>query len=359
MANYRASGASTINMDSITKNWKVDNGIINQANSDETYWDFPESNERLGYYNLLPELKKSIDIVSMYTTGKGYYCPSVNTQIRIKKFIGWGEDTFESICWNLLVQKKVFGDAFAEIIRDEEKQIINLKPLYTGDMRIVCNKKGFIIRYEVRQTQGGNKEFKPYEIFHLVNERIANQIHGTSIVDSVAWVIEAKNEALDTMRKIQRRQLALGYLEYEGDDTAELDKITEKYKQAMNNGWVFAIPKGVIELKQAPANQIITILLEWIRYLDDFSYRALGVPLVLAGGSGGSEGSDKTGFLTFDQVWKKEQRELSADIWNQLGFIIYFEEPASINPEMLSNETKNTSQTRFQPKDATAGVERE
>lgn len=337
-------------------NWQADTGFIDEASGNkESYWDYPKSNERLGYYNLLPELKKSIDILAMYTTGKGWDSGNIKTKVILKNITGWGEDTFESICWNLIVQKKVFGDAFAEIIRTDDGRLVNIKPLYTGDMRVVTNKKGIIIRYEQRTGQEV-KTFKPYEILHLVNERLANQIHGTSVVDSVQWVIQAKNEALDTMRKIQRRMLALGIMTVDSDDSAELSRIKSLYQSAIEDGQMLVMPKDIVELQQMPPNQALPLLLEWIKYLDDFSYRALGVPLVLAGGSGGSEGSDKTGFLTFDQVYLKEQRELEADLWNQCAIKVTFNKPASINPQMLDNQAANTSQTSFIPSEVTGGL---
>ena len=54
---------------------------------------------------------------------------------------GWGEDTFMSILWNMLVIKKIGGDAFAEIIRDEETgRILNIKPLDPSVITIVVDK---------------------------------------------------------------------------------------------------------------------------------------------------------------------------------------------------------------------------
>ena len=161
------------------------------------------------------------------------------------------------------------------------------------------------------------------------------------------------------MRKIMRRQLAMGVLELDTEDETKITGQTTRYQEAVNKGEVLVTVKGLAEIKSSPTNPTIGNLQEWIQYLDDFSYRALGVPLVLAGGSGGSEGSDKTGFLTFDQVWKKEQREYSADLWNQLAIRVEFNKPASINPKVTDSEEKNTSQTSFQPKEGTAGVERE
>lgn len=346
-------------MKTTVKDWSVDSGYIDESSGNkETYWDYPYTSQRLGYYELLPELKRSVDILAIYTVGKGCSSENLMTQSQLENFNGWGEDTFESIMWNMLVQKKVFGDAFCEIVRDGNR-IINLKPLYTGNMKVVTNAKGIITRYEHQVTSKEPTKFKPSDILHICNERLANQIHGTSVVDAVQWTIDAKNEAMDTMRKIQRRALALGVMKVKTNDTNEIATIKAKYQDAVDKGEVLILPDDLADLEQSPPHQTLPLLLDWIKYLDDFSYRALGVPLVLAGGSGGSEGSDKTGFLTFDQVYLKEQRELEADLWNQLAIKVTFNKPASINPEMTLNEEKNTSQTSFIPSETKAKVSRE
>ena len=253
MANKLDANQGTItNMANTVANWKVDSGHIDDAqDSKETYWDYPESNERLGYYQLLPELNKSIGILAMYTTGDGWKADNRTTVI-LENMTGWGEDTFESISWNLLVQKKVFGDAFAEVIRNERGDLINLKPLYTGDMRVFTNRSGIVIRYE--QRTGDIKKFKPSDILHLTNERLANQIHGTSVIDAVKWVIEAKNEAMDTMRKIMRRQLAMGVLELDTEDETKITGQTTRYQEAVNKGEVLVTVKGLAEIKSSPTN---------------------------------------------------------------------------------------------------------
>jgi len=352
--------AAITDMDNTVKDWTPDTGTIDEGSSSgESTWDFPDANRDLGYYQLLPEYKKSNDILGMYTTGAGISSPSNRTKIELQNITGMGEDTIESILWNMVVVKKFAGDSMAEIIRDDDGRLLNLKPLWIGNMKTVLNSSGIIIRYEQTSGDKASIKFPPHKILHMMNDRIANQIHGTSSLDAVKWAMDAKNEALDTMRKVQRRLLATGVLILDVEDATERAQIISKYQDAINSGDVLVFQKGIAEIEQMPANQAIPLLLEWIRYLDDFSYRALGVPLILAGGSGGSEGSDKTGFLTFDQVWKKEQRELAADLWNQMAIRVTFNEPASINPNVTENEGKNTSQTGFQPKEVTATVERE
>ena len=38
-----------------------------------------------------------------------------------------------------------------------------------------------------------NKKFKPEEIFYLCRNRVADEIHGVSLIESLEWIILAKN----------------------------------------------------------------------------------------------------------------------------------------------------------------------
>ena len=70
-----------------------------------------------------------MNALATWSLGRGFETDP-DTQAILDGITGWGEDTFNSILWNMLVTKKVMGDAFAEIIRsDETGEIINIKPL--------------------------------------------------------------------------------------------------------------------------------------------------------------------------------------------------------------------------------------
>ena len=129
------------------------------------------------------------------------------------------------------------------------------------------------------------------------------------------------------------------------------------YAEAVNKGEVLLLPKETGEIQDLAAPQ--TQQLEWIRYLENFFYQALGVPKVILGGSEEfTEASSKIGYLTFEQVYSREVEELKADIFNQLGYRIEINKPASIKNELLQSEGKKGEENRmgFQPNDATAGV---
>lgn len=323
----------------------------------ETWYDFPNASEYLGYYKKIPELKKAIDALAIWTVGKGF---QTNTHTRaIFDFIkGWGEDTIENIFWNLMVQKKVFGDAFAEIIR-ENNQIINIKPLNTADMRIVTNTKGIIIRYEQRTRKKGgyNKRYEPYEILHLSNDRIGNEIHGTSVIESCKWVIDARNEAMTDYRVVlHRNRIPVRIIEIDTDDPTKRNTLINQYEEAIKKGEVLVIPKGTVEFKDESI--AIQDPIAWIQYLEGFFYQAVGIPRVIASSQEYSEASSKVGYLTFEPVYTWEQTQLEADLFSQLGFRVKFNRPPSLGSFMQESESKNTGQTGFQPNEVNVSATR-
>ena len=150
MAELDINKTSRTDLTNSYDDYSVNAQVIDEAGEqNETEWNFPDANTHLGYYKSIPELKKAIDSLSIWTVGKGVQANDFDSVI-IENWKGWGEDTFQSIMENLIVQKKVFGDAFAEIIRNDNGTIINLKPLNPSSMSIIVNDKGMIIRYEQR-----------------------------------------------------------------------------------------------------------------------------------------------------------------------------------------------------------------
>lgn len=364
MADLEVRRAKTTDLNSAVDTFSVSpvttDGVADQK---ETYYDHSKANEYRGYYKTIPEFKTAINGFSTWVIGKGWYTDSRTTAI-LENLTGWGEDTFLSIMWNMIVTKKVQGDAFAEIIRNEDGTLINLKPLDTGTIRIVVDKKGIILRYDQMSKTGSSEvvqSFQPSEMLHLCNDRIEDEIHGTAITESIQWVIDARQEAMHDLRLMIHRSKALGAIEIDTEDETKRDEVIGQVESMINNGDLLSYPKGTMEIKEVNLTRVqIQEIISWIRYLENFFYQALGVPKVILGGSEEfTEASSKIGYLTFEQVYSKEVTELIADLWNQAAIRVEFNKPASIKNELLNSEDKNTGQVGFQPKEATAGLARE
>ena len=136
-----------------------------------TTWEFNDATKNLGYYFNIPELKGAIDALATWTVGKGWETESDNARRSLELIEGWGEDSFQSIVWNMIVMKKIVGDSFAEIIRNEG-ELINIKPISPERVRINLDGKGIIKDYDVRKKDGKYTNVAKENMLHQCNERI-------------------------------------------------------------------------------------------------------------------------------------------------------------------------------------------
>jgi hypothetical protein len=364
MAEFDIAKTSITDLAGKVTDYSVDRMTTDAAGEqEETYYDLVNASKHYGFYWKIPELKKSIDALAMWVSGKGWEADNRVTAI-LEGMTGWGEDSFESIINNLIICKKVFGDAFAEIIRNEKTgTLTNIKVLDPASIRIVAGRNGMIKRYEQYTKTGlegtSRRKLDPSKILHLCNDRVADNIHGTSIIECVEWTILARHEAMTEYRQVLHRNVVpLRVIEVDTDDTTKRNTLISEYEDAIKKGEVLIVPKGTVEIKDSTIS--IQDPLGWIKALEQNFYIAVGIPKVILGGSEEfTEASSKIAYLTFEQVYSKEQRELEADLWNQLALRITFNKPVSLKNELLQSEEKNTGQVGFQPKDTTATMERE
>lgn len=357
MANLNKT--TTTNLTNTVQDFSVDPRQTDGVSaSGLTYWNNPNFTKYHQYYKTIPNLKKPIDAIALYTVGNGYTA-NAETKVILDHISGWGEDTFDSIMWNMIVTKKVNGDAFAQIIRDGDKRsgtLLNIKPLDPASVRVVVNKDGRISHYEIVSKGSANIRKEKWEILHLVNDRFADEIHGTSVIEACQWYIDAKDEAQRDWRRISHRS-TIRVMFVDVDNTTRQTQLKEQYAEAIKNGELMIIPakKPDVEFEDLVLPPVESFM-RWIQYLDDGLYQQLGVPKVILGGSSEfTEASSKTALLTWDQIWQWEQRQLEADLWNQLYIKVHYYEPVSLKNELISDEDKNTSQTGFQPNDARIG----
>jgi hypothetical protein len=357
MASQDFREASTIT--TTAQDYSVSHKTIDEpSKTDETVYDNPNWSKYLGYYKQIPEFKEAIRALARWSVGRGYEA-GPEEQVILDHLIGAGEDSFQSIMTNHIIVKKTNGDAYAEIIKDDKTGLlINLKPLNPGTMRTVFNKKGLILRYEEFDPNSKGKEpvrkFKPEEIFHSMNDRVANETHGVSVLEACQWVIDARNEAMKDWRRISHLS-TIRVIYVDSSDTTQLTKIKTEYADAIKNGSVMVMPgkNGEVEILDYNLPPINSFL-EWIRYLEGFFYQAVGVPRAIANTENFSEASSKVGYLTFEPVYVEEQTLLEQDIWNQLNIRVRFNRPASLSGVMQESEEKNTGQMGFQPSEMTA-----
>ena len=333
-------------------------GIFDQP---ETRWENQEWTQNYGYYTDIPEVQTVIDAKATWTIGKGFKADEVTTML-LDTIKGWGKDTFNTILENAIRTMHISGDSYLHIIRDAEENLINLKPLDPGVMVHIVGRNGIIKRYEQNSKIVGNdpKKYKPDEIFHLVRNRVADNIHGTSMVKVLANIILMKNEAMADWKRVLHRNVdPVWIIHMDTDDETEMAAFKTKMdKLRGDNEQNLYVPKDVIvpELMSVAPNANLTPL-TWIDSLDDKFYQAAGVPKFIVGGLGGlTEAAVKIGYLAFQQSTEEHQLQIEEQVLSQLNLVIELEFPASLEGDLLSDKAKDKTEGAAQPNDTTAGV---
>lgn len=329
-------------------------GVSNQK---ETTWQNDKWTTQFGWFNQNADLKSAITMKAIWTVGKGWESDIRNT-VLLEHIKGWGKDTFDDIMYNMQVTKRIGGDAYCEIMRNKEGSLINLKPLDPSTIRIVLKQQGIIIRYEQVAKLPNNKEsietFKPNQILHISNNRIADQIHGISDIDILEDVLKAEEESFRDIKKLMARQarpMLLFHLKT--DDQATISAFIKKMDKATADGENIYIPDDSNTLKWEQINIAASPLLgEWRDDIRNKFYRTVGLPQVVGGAGGKSTESEaKVIFLAFEQIVEKDQRELEQQLWNQLGIKINFIHPSSVQEGMQQDQAKDANSLTPQPSD--------
>lgn len=349
------------NASNVVKDYSVTPVILDSPNGAEetTYQNF-NAPKQYGYFTSNADLKSAIIAKAIWVVGKGYTA-NPETQVILEHITGWGKDTFDDILFNIELNRRIHGDAFAEIIM-QDGILVNLKVLNSANMRIVTNKKGIIIRYEQLDGQKITK-FKPEEIFHLSNNRFGDQIHGISDIDSVEDTLLAEMESFKDMKKIMHRQAKpLIMFKLGTDDPTKIAAFAVKMDNATNVGDNMYVPDDanavsyeVVQVTPSP------LVLNWRDDIRKKFYRAIGLPELLPSGGGDStESGGKIGYLVFEQIIEREQRYYEQQILSQLNLKINLIPPASLAENLQADNAKDgaNGQMGFQPSDVMAGVGR-
>ena len=310
------------------------------AGDKEYRWQMEDWHENLGYYKKIPELKTAVDAKANWTMGAGFEADE-ETEILLMTIRGNGKDSFNSILSNDIRTYTLGGDSFSEIIRANAGLLVNLKPLDPSTMVVISNGKGIIIRYEqVNKIAKTIRKFRPDQIFHLSRGRIADEIHGISIIQSVKWIIDARNEAMSDWRKVLHRNLRPFIIWHlDTDDKTEIAAFKLKTDKASVDNENIYIPKGtVVPEIVTPLPNNATNPLAWINQLNDYFFQTVNVPQIIVGNAKEfTDASGKIVYLSYEQSVKGEQRYIEEQMLSQINIDLELTFPASLQQEALSD----------------------
>ena len=315
-----------------------------------------------GAYQEISEIGGMIDRKAQYVVGKGFkvkggLLSKGGKKKALENIRGNGLDSFNSIMYNNVRTYTIGGDSFNEIIKTKRGELRNLKPLNPSTVKVHANDKGIITGYEVfpvftnpiGTTENASVMFKPEDIFHLPYNRIADQIHGQSVIDKLMPIIEMRGEAMRDMRVVFHRYVKpLIISSVDTDNVAEITAYKNKLDDAMEKGENMVVPAGVLEnMERVSIPQFSTLdPLPWLKLLQNEFLKAEGIPRVVLGvGEAGTEAESKIIYLSWQQIVEFNQMFIEEQIKNQLGIEIEFEFPADISPGLVADNKKDRSPT--------------
>ena len=365
MAQTDIASAQASDMTNVVKDVTVATATTEGAGEQkETRWNNSDWTKYWGYFSDIPDLKSAMLMKAAWIVGKGYTTDEA-TQVKLNNLHGWGKDTFEDIIFNMEVIKRVGGDAYAQIIRNQETgTLINLKPLDPGAMVHVVGADGLLLRYEQNSKVKGKKpkKFRPQEILHLSHNRLADQIHGISDIKACEETILADNESFEDVKKIMHRQARPMIMFKLGtDDTTKINAFVEKMDKAVNKGENIYIPsdKDSVDFEVIQVN-VGTSVFEWRNDMRNRFYRTIGLPQIIPGASGQSTESESKAILAaYEVLVEIDQKKLERQLWEQLAVKLDFNPPGIMAEQLQTDERKDgNGMALTQPADTKVGVGR-
>lgn len=365
MAKEHIESASAGDMSTAVDDYSVDTQSLDSVHGMEITWTNTKWAQYLGYYKTIPELGAAIDAKGMWTVGKGFKADKKTTKI-LNTIRGWGKDSFNNLMENAVRTYNIGGDSYAEIITTDGKPIkpngsnlLNLKPLNPETMVHVVGGDGLLTGYEqTNRVAEPNQKFDVEQIFHLPWNRLADEIHGISIIEKIENIILSRNEAMSDMKTVFHRYVKpLWIWQLDTDDTTKIATFKRKADTTVANSENIYIPRGAAEAERVSVPQYSTLdPLPWIKDLNNYFYQATGIPDVILGtAKETTEASAKILYLAFQQSIEKNQLFLEEQIKAQLGLDVEFEFPASIEADLLKNIQKE-GEKPVEPNDTTASL---
>ena len=352
-----ATSVGTIQQEDYSVDTEVTDGPTGQK---EFRWMNEDWTQNFGYYRSIPEVTSVIDAKATWTVGKGFQADDVTT-LFLDTIKGWGKDTFNTILENMIRTYQIGGDAYCEIITDDKGKLINLKVLAPESMVHVSGPDGMLLRYEqISKVKGQEtKKLDPNKIFHLSRNRVADEVHGQSMIKVLADIILMKNEAMADYKIVMHRFVVPQWkFKLKTDDPAEIAAYKAKQDAVTGTGKNIYEPFDVSEseLVSIPPNSTLNPI-TWIEMLDAKFYEAAQVPKIIVGGTGAiTEAAVKIAYLAFQQTIEEEQLFIEEQVLSQLNLLIELEFPASLENELLSDNAKDKTNGAVQPNEVTAGV---
>lgn len=311
-----------------------------------------------GFFRNVPDYRTSMITLTDWVIGTKKFIMDKRTEEIVRKIKGNGKQNFRMILKNHFMTTIIGGDSTTEIIKDKSGRLKNLMIRDPGTIKIIANRKGRIILYkQMSGKQQGNTvaqlevlhTWQPEQIWHTMNNPIADEIHGIPESESMQDLIKSLEQIQKTYAVVLERYMKPTYFfEADTDDETELAAIAKKLDKAMREIKNVVLPKGTLdEIKSAKVAQFsILDPIPWMNFLSRKFNKVARVPEIVQGESRESAvTAGEINFIGFREYIIQKQVDYSENIKDQLSLDITFPEPREMETEQMkkggSNEKAN------------------
>lgn len=297
---------------------------------------------RLGVLRQIVDIRASSIIKSYRVTG-------VNSSKLLKileDMRGRGHESFKQIMANMYKVAWICGDAYAEILFDEDDKPYDLVILPSDNIRQVV-KKGKIIRYE---EIDGSAKWQPHQIFHWKYKPRGAQTHGIGMVETLNNILIEYEQMIQLGSEMYRKttnpkQMIL----VNSDNLQKIQTVRDAVKEAGDTwGGVMVLPKTLIEPDDIKDITLSPTLKpgEWLDKLKAEVFQSTATPeLILGTGYSTSEEDAKTRIAGFTGSIRDDQEDGEESLRIQFIAQIFPENQPNIEFSYES-ETRDQSFTR-------------
>lgn len=347
MAEFNLNNTTTVGLTAVP-DFIVENMALEIANSDgsETFVYFDKAPENFGYQYNHPQVASPLNSICTWAYGQGWTSENKQTTRQLQNMDGNGKETFNEIIWNHGNVKLGHGDAFAEIMRTPDGNLLNLMNKSPERVKVVFEGPR-ITRYEIWDGSDWIKK-DTNQIFHTMNKKLGDSVRGTGQIQSNKNVNDAMIEAFEDERIIKHRDKALGIVYYKTNDEGKIAYANKKITEAVTRGDMVGMPEGTAKIEPYPSKSSEDRQ-NWLQYVEGLSYQTGNTPKSIVTSDGTSEVGGINGHLIFEPIYGKEQLDMENSLWAQVAIKIKFTRPPSLAPKTQENAEKNTGQTAIQP----------
>lgn len=299
-----------------------------------------------GLYREVAELRSTIDTECRWIISKEIKYKDAKTKAAAKRIKGNGKKTFRQIIFNHKRTSMIAGDAFAWIPRDKAGRLMNIKELDPGTIEIEADKFGVIKKYNQVTIKNGKVKildsWKPKEIWHTMNDPIADEIHGIPEPEKLQKIIKMRQQAMsDSSLILHRYGKPTYFFEADTDDETELASITATLDKVFKNFENSVTPKGTFsKIDRVSQPHFGTIDAQpWHNFLRSYFTESSGVPDLVRGKSDEvSLAAGKLNLLSYKEKIIMKQMEYEEEMDDQLGLSLELERPIEIDIEISRTE---------------------